>query len=129
MYREGARKIILPTFENVVRLLPRETLPIFRNVLWLSPEHIIDRYYPIKLMGEFLVLKMRPPPPNTSINVRGHKMFLDSMDALRLSVWGFYEPFVTQVFKKEIKKNDVVLDIGAHIGYYTLIAAKQCRGK
>lgn len=51
-------------------------------------------------------------------------MFLDPIDTLSLSIWGIYEPLVTELFKREIKKGDVVLDIGAHIGYYTLLAAK-----
>jgi FkbM family methyltransferase len=56
--------------------------------------------------------------------VQGHKMFLDSKDSLNLSINGIFEPFETEIVKKEIKKGDIVLDIGANIGYYTLIFAK-----
>lgn len=62
--------------------------------------------------------------PETFYLVDGHKMFLDSKDSLHLSINGIYEPFETELVKKEIKKGDVVLDIGANIGYYTLIFAK-----
>jgi FkbM family methyltransferase len=55
--------------------------------------------------------------------VQGHKMFLDSNDTLALSTRGIYEPLTTNLFRKEINKGDIVLDIGAHIGYYTLISA------
>ncbi|MEM5793038.1 MAG: FkbM family methyltransferase [Candidatus Aenigmatarchaeota archaeon] len=51
-------------------------------------------------------------------------MFLDQKDNLGLSVCGIYEELQTNFLKKEIKKGFVVLDIGAHIGYYTLIFAK-----
>ena len=51
-------------------------------------------------------------------------MFLDKIDSLYLSVnkdWGDFEK---EVIEKQIKKGDVILDIGANIGFYTLIMAK-----
>ncbi len=56
--------------------------------------------------------------------VQGQKMFLDKKDVLGLSINGVYEPLETKLVRKEVKKSDVVLDIGANIGYYTLILAK-----
>jgi len=51
-------------------------------------------------------------------------MFLDTGDFTWLSLCGIYEPLTTELFKRRIKRGDVVLDIGAFIGYYTLIAAR-----
>jgi len=104
---------------NIRRII----LPIFRKVVRFLSEQGIDRFYPIKVvLYNFLLPCLKEP--NSVVRVQGHKMFLDPMDAMGLSVWGVHEPLVTKVFKKEIKNGDVVLDIGAHIGYYTLIAAK-----
>jgi FkbM family methyltransferase len=57
--------------------------------------------------------------------VLGHRMHLDHRDILNLSVDGIYEPLVTRLVQKEVGPDNVVLDIGAHIGYYTLIFAAQ----
>lgn len=53
-----------------------------------------------------------------------HKMMLDINDSLRLSIKGIYEPFETELLKNQIGSGNTVLDIGANIGYYTLIFAK-----
>ncbi len=61
------------------------------------------------------------------IDVQGSKMHIDLRDtgvAPFLLEWGFYEKYETEFFKRLIKKGMVVVDIGANIGYYTLLAAR-----
>lgn len=58
-----------------------------------------------------------------SVEVDGVKIFLDPKDSMEFSVREF-EPGVTQLFKEKVKKGFVVVDVGAHIGYYTLLSAK-----
>ncbi len=53
-----------------------------------------------------------------------HKMFLDKIDSLYLSVNKNWEDVETKIIEKEIEEGDIVLDIGANIGFYTLIMAK-----
>ena len=58
------------------------------------------------------------------VEIDGNKIFLDKNDSLCLSINGIYEEFETNLIKKEIHSGDVVVDIGANIGYYTLLFAK-----
>ena len=81
----------------------------------------IAKIYIIKHLYRFIVINFLKA---NTVKIDGHKLFLDSEDSLRLSVYGQFEAFETEVIKKEIKEGDVVLDIGANIGYYALIFAK-----
>lgn len=56
--------------------------------------------------------------------VNGFVMHLDRNDALGLSVWGNYEEEQTKLVEKEVKKGFWVVDVGANIGYYTLLMSR-----
>lgn len=53
--------------------------------------------------------------------VNDFKMYLDPTDALGLRTNKTFEKFETELVKKEIKNGNIVLDIGANIGYYSLV--------
>ena len=56
--------------------------------------------------------------------VQGNKMFLDPGDSLDLSINGVYGELDTKIIKENIQEGDIVIDVGANIGYYTLIFAQ-----
>ncbi len=58
-------------------------------------------------------------------DVLGHRMWLDEQDSLRLSFTRVYEPFETRWFLKHVRPGQTVVDVGANIGYYTLLLARQ----
>ena len=58
------------------------------------------------------------------VEIDGHKLFLDPLDSLSLSIDGAYGKLETDLIKESVQQGDVVLDLGANIGYYTLIFAR-----
>lgn len=74
----------------------------------------------LHVLNDFIISHLK----SNSAYVHGHKMFLDPEDSLHLSLMGVYEPTETDLVKRTIQAGDVALDIGAHIGYYTLMLAR-----
>jgi FkbM family methyltransferase len=56
--------------------------------------------------------------------IQGSKMYLDPGDSLDLSINGVYGELDTKIIRDNIKEGDIVIDVGANIGYYTLIFAQ-----
>lgn len=65
-----------------------------------------------------------PKAVDGKYKIMGSWMYLDDMDAMHLSEYGFYELPITELFQKIVKPGFVVVDAGAHIGYYTLLMAR-----
>ena len=59
-----------------------------------------------------------------SAEVWAGKIFLHPNDAFRLSIYGIHSKIDFEIFQKYVKKGDNVLDVGANIGYFTLMLAK-----
>jgi len=58
--------------------------------------------------------------------IDGRKIYTDKLDILQLyrSKEYTYEDFINEVVRKEIKEGSVFLDLGAHVGFYTSMAAE-----
>lgn len=104
--REGAgRSLALAAYRLAMRVLADRGLD--RVGLLVALNHRIVRY-----------LGSRPA------EVGGHRMVLDPNDSLRLYGKGVYEPAETALLARSVRAGDVVLDIGANIGYFTLQLAR-----
>ena len=77
--------------------------------------------------------KLKPPqyhPPKKSgdkYKILGKWMYLDDKDSMKLAKFGIYNFEETKLIKKLVKRKHIVLDIGANIGYFTLLMAKQAK--
>jgi len=76
------------------------------------------------IVGRFILRLV--PSANGSLLIHGHRMVLASGDKyppIAMSM-GRYEEKTTQLVQRLIKPGMVVVDVGAHVGYYTLLAAR-----
>jgi len=88
---------------------------------------VIMKCIGFKRFPRLQVLRARSKTRYVEREILGNKMYLDlkdpgiSSDLLRD---GIREPFLTESIQKEIKDGDVIVDIGANIGYYALQEAR-----
>jgi len=51
-------------------------------------------------------------------------MYVNPRNNLNLFLTGMYEPLETEIVRNHVRETHTVLDVGANIGYYTLLCAK-----
>lgn len=67
------------------------------------------------------------PEGTVIVSCQGSRMYVDQRDVgvvLFLLTDGIYEPYLTALFTRLLKPGMIVVDAGANIGYYSLIAAR-----
>lgn len=90
----------------------------------------IGRFRPIGATYRYLARRLIPEERRL-VYINGYKMFVhmeeyEGIDGIaqQLLFQGTYEKYTTILFKRFVSEGMNVIDIGANIGYYTLLAAK-----
>ena len=103
------------------------------NAAWNLGVRLRNTAKQIGVLGflEPTILKLAPyliPPPSKDVEVTlplGAKMVVPSrFPSARSYSSGLYEPDVTALFQDIVKAGVTVVDLGANVGYYTLIASQ-----
>ncbi len=113
--KKKMRTHIKKSITNFSMGIYRKTLKLFagsglRSIPFVEKINLFVRG---RLQPEFIVTKKY-----------NHKIYLDKIDSLYLSVHKDFGGYEKELIEKQIKKGDIVLDVGANIGFYTLIMAK-----
>lgn len=88
----------------------------------------IDKKFPVLLWLYKKVFAMTQK--DTPIAVKtgyGDKLIVSAKDAglgLMLRTHGEYEPILTKILQKNIQPSDIVMDVGANVGYFTKLMTK-----
>jgi FkbM family methyltransferase len=82
----------------------------------------LGRFRLVQNLNSLIYVSLKDPGGVTEAG--GFKVHLDPQDAMGLSVFHEYKPLFTKLCKERIKNDSVVVDIGAFIGYFTLVFSK-----
>ncbi len=83
--------------------------------------------FPLTNKINYFIFNDLKPKRNTVIRIHGSKMSVDPSNGLGFSLWENpnWEKMETKIIQDYIKDGMVVVDIGANIGYYSLLAARR----
>jgi len=118
--RVGLALWLVLTLSALLVLLRRNFFAILQNIYYSIGGHGLGRIKVLRWAYGTLFKLFKPK----SVMVQGHRMWLDDRDTLQLAVNQVYEPVETALLKDHLKPGQAFVDVGANIGYYTLLAAR-----
>ena len=94
---------------------------LFRKKMELFPNFEFGKFPPIGWLRNRLRTRLQQP----FVDVNGLRLFLNLKDSPDWFINGQYEPALTRLLAEVVRPGDVVLDIGANVGYYTLLLSQK----
>jgi FkbM family methyltransferase len=85
---------------------------------------IVNRFGPVPIPVYRAALRALVPFRTELVEVDGLRFHLDRGDAMHLSTLGAHESYALRLLLEYLRPGDLFIDIGAHIGYYSLHAAR-----
>ncbi len=105
-------------FESTTTI--KATFELYRRIIRLAENSPLERIAWLRRLHRRIMSSLRP----AVVDVDGFRIQLDSTDAMRLTT-STSRPFGLQHLLSRLRPGDGVIDIGAHIGYYTLLISRQ----
>ncbi len=88
-----------------------------------QPGRVVPGWFP--LVVERLRVFVREPPSPVEADILGSRMVIDLDDYVQRKIWYHcFEPAQVRVAERMVRKGDIVFDVGANIGFYTLLFAR-----
>jgi FkbM family methyltransferase len=94
---------------------------LYRFVVRLFTGTRIGEVYPINILHAKVMRALKP----SRVEIDGLVLRLDPGDSLGLSLHGAYEGYERELLRQWVQPGDRVLDVGANLGLYTLLLARQ----
>ena len=95
---------------------------LVRRKKQLAPNFRLERLPFYSALKSAVMRRMR----QNDVYVNGFLVRVDPLDSLELSMFGAYETFQTSLVERAVRPGMTVLDIGANIGYYSLLFGRLC---
>ncbi len=108
--REHPQSLLRAPYTAIAQFAYHHKLSQVRVIRWLG-----------KPINDRLLEYLRARLATGFVEIDGRKMYLDAEDRLELSIYRVHEPHLTKLVKDELGEGDIVVDVGAHVGYYTLL--------
>ncbi|MBS3056121.1 MAG: FkbM family methyltransferase [Candidatus Aenigmarchaeota archaeon] len=97
---------------------------IYRKVSRVLSGHGIGNNKMLLAIDTKIKQKILNGKPPEKVSFQGHVLFIGKKDEMGLSVNEFYEGSTTALIRNTLRSGDIAVDIGANIGYFTIIMSE-----